>query len=308
MDEFELIQRYFVREDEAPGVVTGIGDDGAVLQVDAGRELVTVVDTLVGSVHFPNDTDAADVGYRAVAVNLSDIAAMGARPRWMTLSLTIPEADSDWLERFARGLHQAAAEHGVVLVGGDTTHGNDIVVCVQVTGDVETGKAILRSGASVGDVIYVTGTIGDAAAGLELIKQGEPDAFLARRFLHPQARVEYGRVLVGTASAAIDISDGLVGDLQKLLSASGVGAEVDLDVLPLSDELTERFSAEAGRQFAMIGGDDYELCFTLPQGVITETSDLRVTAIGKVTDSGDLVLRNADGIVTFDDSGYRHFQ
>ena len=187
MDEFELIQRYFVREDESPGVVTGIGDDGAVTQADAGRELVTVIDTLVGTVHFPNDIDAADVGYRAVAVNLSDIAAMGARPRWMTLSLTIPAADPDWLERFATGLHQAAAEHGVVLIGGDTTHGNDIVVCIQVTGDVETGKAILRSGASVGDVIYVTGTIGDAAAGLELIKQGAPDAFLASRFLRPQA-------------------------------------------------------------------------------------------------------------------------
>jgi thiamine-monophosphate kinase len=308
VDEFELIQRYFVREDEAPGVVTGIGDDGAVMQADTGRELVTVIDTLVGSVHFPDDTDAADVGYRAVAVNLSDIAAMGARPRWMTLSLTIPEADPDWLERFAKGLHQAAAEHDVVLVGGDTTHGNDIVVSVQITGDVKAGKAILRSGPSAGDVIYVTGTIGDAAAGLELIKQGERGAFLARRFLRPRARVEYGQALVGVASAAIDVSDGLIGDLQKLLSASGVGAEVDLDVLPLCDELTEQFGAEAGLQFALTGGDDYELCFTAPPGIITATPDLRVTAIGKVTDSGELVLHNSDGIVSLDDSGYRHFQ
>jgi thiamine-monophosphate kinase len=308
VDEFELNQRYFVRKNEAPGVVTGIGDDGAILQADAGRELVTVVDTLVGSVHFPIDIDAADLGYRAVAVNLSDIAAMGARPRWMTLSLTMPTADPDWLERFANGLHQAAAEHGVALIGGDTTRGNDVVVSVQITGDVEAGKAILRSGAKAGDTIYVTGTIGDAAAGLESITQGEPDAFLCSRFLRPQARVEYGQTLLGAASAAIDISDGLIGDLQKLLSASGVGAEVNLDAVPLSAELTHRFGAEAGLQFAMTGGDDYELCFTAPEGAIEEAPDLRVTAIGTVTDSGELVLKNADGIVTSDDSGYRHFQ
>jgi len=307
VDEFQLIQRYFVRKDEAPGVVAGIGDDGAVMRADAGRELVTVVDTLVGAVHFPNDIDAADVGYRAVAVNLSDIAAMGARPRWMTLSLTMPTADPVWLERFAKGLHQAAAEHGIALVGGDTTQGNDIVVSVQITGDVETGRAIFRSGASAGDVIYVTGTIGDAAAGLESIVQGEPDTFLARRFLRPRARVEYGRSLIGRASAAIDLSDGFVGDLQKLLAASGVGAEVDLDALPMSDELVQRFGAEAALRFALVGGDDYELCFTAPGGVITDTSEPRVTEIGRVTDSGELVLRDANGIVACDDNGYRHF-
>ena len=141
-----------------------------------------------------------------------------------------------------------------------------------------------------------------------MIKQGERGAFLARRFLRPRARVEYGQALVGVASAAIDVSDGLIGDLQKLLSASGVGAEVDLDVLPLCDELTEQFGAEAGLQFALTGGDDYELCFTAPPGIITATPDLRVTAIGKVTDSGELVLHNSDGIVSLDDSGYRHFQ
>lgn len=308
MDEFELIQHYFVRGDEGADVITGIGDDGAVLQPDTGRELVSVVDAVVGGVHFPVDIDAADLGYRAVAVNLSDIAAMGARPRWMTLSLTIPEANPGWLEGFAAGLHAAAAEYGVALVGGDTTHGNDIVVSIQITGDVARGKAILRSGAQPGDTVFVTGTVGDAAAGLELILRNEPDEHLSGRFLRPAARVAGGQSLAGIASAMIDISDGLYGDLQKLLSASGVGADIDIGALPISNSLRERFTEEEQQRFALSGGDDYELCFTAAKEVPAAIGGVPVTPIGKITQGSDLVLHDNTGIVAYEDSGYLHFQ
>jgi thiamine-monophosphate kinase len=307
VDEFELIERYFAGHDRGRGVVVGIGDDGAVLQPDPGRELVTVVDAVVAGVHFPADISAADLGYRAVAVNLSDIAAMGARPRWMTLSLTLPEADPDWLQAFASGLHAAAAEHDVALVGGDTTSGNDIVVSVQVTGDVEAGKAILRSGAAVGDTIYVTGFLGDGAAGLSLIREGKADSELCAAFLRPRARVEFGRSLGGVASAAIDISDGLVDDLGKLLAASGVGGRVDVDALPLSAGMREHFGREAALGFALAGGDDYELCFTAG-GTLPAAADLPVTPIGTVTAGDKLVLFDRKGPVTFEDGGYRHFR
>lgn len=308
MDEFELINRYFVRADEARGVVTGIGDDGAVLQPEPGRELISVIDTLVADVHFPIDIDAADLGYRAVAVNLSDIAAMGARPRWMTLALTLTESNEDWIEQFAGGLHEAAAKYNISLVGGDTTSGDRVVVTVQITGDVVAGAAIHRSGAKVGDTVFVTGTVGDAAAGLELILAGNPDDYLSARFCRPTARVSFGQALQGVANAAIDISDGLYGDLQKLLSASGVGAEINLEMLPLSDALIAAFDSEAQRRFALAGGDDYELCFTAPADTLPDSGDLRVTAIGRIVAGDSIVCRDGGDIVKYTDSGYRHFQ
>lgn len=308
MDEFELIGRYFARQGEARGVAVGIGDDGAVLQPDPERDLVTVIDTLVGGVHFFRDIDAWHLGYRAVAVNLSDVAAMGASPRWMTLALTLAEANQDWLRNFSAGLFAAADEHNVALVGGDTTSGDNVVVSVQITGDVEAGKAILRSGASPGDTIYVTGTVGDAAAGLVCIESGKSNELLENRFLKPQARVRCGRELVGIASAAIDISDGLHGDLQKLLTASGVGADVNLDALPVSAALREQFGDDDVRRFALGGGDDYELCFTTARDLPAAVADVPVTAIGTVNDSGQLTLRDAGGIVPFEHSGYRHFE
>lgn len=307
MDEFELIERYFAGHDRGPGVVVGVGDDGAVLQPAAGRELVTVVDAVVAGVHFPIDIDAEDLGYRAVAVNLSDIAAMGARPRWMTLSLTMPDADPDWLQAFSRGLYAAAAEHEVVLVGGDTTTGMEVVVSVQITGDVEAGSALLRSGASAGDTIYVTGTVGDGAAGLHLIQQGTPDVLLSRAFLRPCARIEYGQRLAGVASAAIDVSDGLMGDLRKLLAASGVGGRLFLDKLPLSAAMLDKFDRDAALRFALTGGDDYELCFTA-SGKSPASGDVAVTAIGAVTQDRELVLLDQGEPVSYEDGGYRHFQ
>ncbi len=308
MDEFQLISRYFDRPGTERGVVTGIGDDGAILAPDSGRELIVVIDTLVEGVHFPADIVPEDLGYRAVAVNLSDIAAMGGRPRWMTLALTLVDADETWVGGFAAGLHEAATECGVDLVGGDLTRGSSIVATVQITGDVEAGRAIHRNGAEVGDTIFVSGTVGDAAAGLELLSMGKPDEFLSRRFLRPRARLELGRSLVGVATAAIDVSDGLYGDLQKLLDASGVGAEIDLSALPLSEALRSLCDADAQRMFALSGGDDYELCFTAPASAIPPDVAGRVTAIGAVVSGSDILCRAGDEVVAFEDSGYRHFQ
>jgi thiamine-monophosphate kinase len=308
VDEFELIQRYFVRPDEVASVITGIGDDGAVLRPPKGKDLVTVVDTLVEGVHFPHDINAADLGYRAVAVNLSDIAAMGGRPRWMTLALTMTESNESWLSSFASGLHDAAAEHGVVLVGGDMTQGDIIVASVQITGDVAAGSALLRSGASVGETIYVSGTVGDAAAGLDLMSAGTPNEYLSARFSRPTARVALGQSLVGRVSAAIDVSDGLYADLGKLLSASGVGAKLDLDNLPISTALKACCDKEQQRKFALSGGDDYELCFTSAGELPAQAGGVAVTAIGTVTDGNKLVCRDRSGIVDYEDSGYLHFQ
>ena len=305
VDEFGLIRRYFTRGARSDNVVVGVGDDGAVLDYTAGMQQVQVIDTLVAGVHFPIDANAADIGYRVVAVNLSDIAAMGAIPRWMTLALTLDDKDESWVADFAAGLYEAAAEHGVELVGGDTTSGNVTVATIHITGEVEEGKALLRSGAQPGDIVYVTGTVGDAAAGLEQLRSGQDDGYLVRRFLRPAARVAMGRELAGVATACIDISDGLVGDLRKLCESSGVGAEIDVDLVPLSAALVDRCGAAAAARFALTGGDDYELCFTAPAGAVEQTDD--VTAIGVVLGGAEVICRRDGEIVDVDDSGYRHF-
>ena len=303
MDEFELIRRFFSRDAQATDV--GVGDDGAVMTPTPGTQQVQVIDTLVEGVHFPADTTAADIGYRAVAVNLSDVAAMGARPRWMTLALTLWDKDELWVEDFAAGLFAAADEHAAVLVGGDTTQGDSVVVSVNMTAEVETGRALLRSGAQAGDTVFVTGTVGDAAAGLELLRQGKHDEFLVGRFLRPTARVTLGRMLVGRAHAAIDVSDGLAADLSKLLEASGLGAQVNVEDIPMSAALVARFDADTALQFALTGGDDYELCFTAPAEAVAGIDG--VTAIGTVTAARGLVCRRGGEIVDVDVGGYRHF-
>jgi thiamine-monophosphate kinase len=307
VDEFELIRRYFSRPADSGLVVFGVGDDGAVIRPAEGRELVTVIDTMVAGTHFPTTMSAADIGYRIVAVNLSDIAAMGAEPRWMTLALTLAESHAEWLAAFAEGLYEAAAEWNVALVGGDTTRGEQLVVSVQMDGELEPGTALYRSGAEAGDTIYVTGTVGDAAAGLRLLAEGSGEHPLARRFARPAARVRTGAALAGIAHAAIDLSDGLVADLSKLLEASGVGAEVDLQRLPLSKELLDAAGRDQALQFAMNGGDDYELCFTMPGSRLPAEVAAGVTAIGTITAEPGLVCRDGDSVVPVDDTGYRHF-
>ena len=306
MDEFELIRRYFMRPGADPGVVLGVGDDGAVLEPTPGLHQVSVIDTMVEGVHFPEAYNAIDVGYRVVAVNLSDIAAMGAIPRWMTLALSMPAADRDWLEAFAEGLYTAAREFGVALVGGDTTSADQLVLTVQLTGEVEPGMALTRSGAEPGDGIYVTGTLGDAAAGLDGLTNGRPVRQLVDRYVRPSARVRYGRELSGKANAAIDVSDGLAGDLGRLLEASGVGAEIDIEALPLSDALRDYCPVDAQRGFALSGGDDYELCFT-SSVTPPDPGVMPLTRIGTIVEGAGLVAR-LDGVeIDIDDASYRHF-
>lgn len=305
MDEFDLIRRYFTCDAPASGVIVGVGDDGAILSATPGTQQIQVTDTLVEGIHFPANIAAGDIGYRVVAVNLSDIAAMGGIPRWMTLALTLWDKDEAWVEEFAAGLLGAAARYGVALVGGDTTRGDSVVVTVHVSGEVEAGKAILRSGAQPGDTVFVSGTVGDAAAGLELIREEVTDGTLVQRFLRPTPRIELGRKLVGHAHAAIDISDGLIADLHKLLDASGAGAEIDLDRLPLSEALREHFDLDSAYRFATTGGDDYELCFTARADAVNGIEG--ITAIGTVTERAELVCRRDGNIVEVDTSGYRHF-
>ncbi len=306
MDEFELISRYFDRNGDMPGVVVGIGDDGAVLMPDPAKQQIQVVDTLVEGVHFPSDTHPADIAYRAVIVNLSDIAAMGGIPRWMTLALTLSDSSEQWVASFSSGLFEAADKYDVALVGGDTTSGPVTTVTVTITGEVEKGAALLRSGAKAGDGIFVTGTLGDAAAGLDLLQRGESDDFLVQRFLRPTPRITAGRALVGKANSAIDVSDGLVGDLKKLLAASGVGGEIDIDKLPISDSLRNKFSEDDQQSLALTGGDDYELCFTAREDSVKDITG--ITQIGSVNQSTGLTCRRSGDVVEVDDSGYRHFQ
>ena len=305
VDEFGIIRRYFTRDAQRSDVVVGVGDDGAILKPTPGLLQVQVIDTLVEGTHFHSNMDAADIGYRAVAVNLSDIAAMGAEPRWMTLALTLWDKDERWVEGFAEGLFAAATEHDVALVGGDTTAGDSVVASVHVTGEVEPDKALLRSGARVGDTVYVTGTVGDAAAGLRLFNTAGRDDVLVDRFLRPSARVEMGRALSGRAHGAIDISDGLVGDLRKVLDASGVGAELDVGKVPLSAALRSRFTPDEALGFAMAGGDDYELCFTARPEAVAGIDG--ITAIGTIVEGDNLVCRRDGKVVEYDDRGYRHF-
>jgi thiamine-monophosphate kinase len=315
LGEFDIIARYFARNSGRGDVLLGVGDDAAVLDTHAGRKLVVAMDTIVEGVHFLADSDAADVGYRALAVNLSDLAAMGAEPGWMTLSLSLPRANEQWLNGFATGLFELADEYNVALVGGDTVRG-PLVITVQVAGWVESDAWLTRSGAKSGDLLFVSGIPGEAAAGLAVIQRrilgGEPAAFLTHRFLRPRPRIELGRQLRTAATAAMDVSDGLLTDLKKLCAASGVGAQLNVDLLPESAAMRELFEADDGLQYALAGGDDYELLFTLPSeraAAVLSTLQLqqRVTQIGVITDATDVVcLRNGQPF-RIKRTGYDHF-
>jgi len=320
--EFELIDRYFRQADDAAArsdVVLGIGDDAALLDVPTGMQLVAALDTLVEGRHFPAGTPADSLGHRALAVNLSDLAAMGATPAWFLLSLTMPAARPEFLEAMSRGLRDLAQQHAIVLVGGDTT-GGPLSVSVQALGLVEPGKALLRHGAKPGDLLFVSGTPGDAAAGLAL-EQGLPAApqltaaqqhYLRQRFLFPAPRVALGRALRELASACIDVSDGLAADAGKLAGASGCGARIDVDRLPISPQLAAQMGDGATRA-ALTGGDDYELCFTVPPARAGELPGrlanvkCPVTCIGVIEESPGLRASGRRGPVDFDLGGYDHF-
>jgi thiamine-monophosphate kinase len=303
--EFSLIDR--IRELTRQGrddVHLGIGDDAALLAVPAGQELVVAIDTLVEGVHFPVGTSAADIGWKALAVNLSDLAAMGAIPAWALLALTLPKGDATFIDGLASGFAQLAQSYRLALVGGDTTRGA-LTLSVAVHGFAPPGQALLRTGAHVGDAIFVTGTLGDAAAGLQLVQQkGAADArtaYLINRLNRPTPRVAAGLALRGHASACIDISDGLLADLGHICEASKVGADIDASLLPRSSALLDLFDDAVARDLALSGGDDYELCFTVPaQRVAAVQADLArlgcgATRIGRVVEGGGVRVRDADG-------------
>jgi len=306
LSEFEIIDRYFrSRAPRRRDVIVGIGDDGAVLSVPEGQHLVVSMDTLVCDVHFPASAPARAVGHKALAVNLSDLAAMGAEPAWATLALTLPEADEAWLRGFAEGFFALAESFEVDLVGGDTTRG-PLSVTVQVHGFVPPGGAMCRRGARPGDGIFVTGTLGDAALALWLLQKRRRGgvrerAYLLSRLHTPLPRVSVGLALREYASAAIDLSDGLIGDLGHVCRSSGVGASLWVDKLPRSDAFAALADEEEGYRLALVGGDDYELCLTVPpehQSALKQAAgslDCRLTRIGIVERESALRCLHDDG-------------
>ena len=302
--EFTLIYRYFSALGRGDAVDLSVGDDCAILRLPEGERLATSVDSMVAGVHFPEDSFPEDIGFRAVSVAASDLAAMGARPLAMTLALTLPEADELWLHAFSQGLASAVSEYQLPLVGGDTTRG-PLTITVQVMGALPMNQALLRGGARVGDEVYVSGTLGDAAGALAFL-QGEwqpgPDnaEYLLDRFNRPRARIALGRELLGHATAAIDMSDGLLADAGHIAAASGVKIRIEPDLLPLSPALSSHESPEQVTRWALAGGDDYELCFCLPAG---EAAPAGCTRIGLVT-AGQGVDCGLDIDIP---TGYQHF-
>lgn len=313
--EFDIIERYFRRHTkQRDDVVLGIGDDAALLQVPPDRQLVVAMDTLVAGRHFPPQSGAFDIGWKALAVNLSDLAAMGAKPVWATLSLTLPTADECWLEGFANGFFQLAERYQVELVGGDTTRG-PLSVTVQVHGLVEGGKALRRAAARAGQQLFVTGTLGDAACALQALQAGDeahPD--LLQRLNRPEPRVDFGLALAGTGAAAIDISDGLLADLGHILDASRCGATLWVERLPRAPGLDSiRDSGVLACQ--LHGGDDYELCFSVDADQVEELTrraqqqQLSITAIGVVDSQPGIRCTHDDGsIYTPQGTGFDHFR
>lgn len=311
--EFDLIDRIRARAATRDDVVLGIGDDAAILQPPAGRQLVVTADTLNAGVHFPEITRPEDIGWKTLAVNLSDLAAMGAQPAWCTLSLSLPGSDPKWLDGFLDGFLELAAQHRIAVIGGDTTRG-PLSLGVTAMGFVEPGHALRRDGAQAGDDVWVTGTLGDAAAALQSLFAGAAlDRALRARLDRPTPRVDAGLRLAGLANACIDVSDGLLADLGHVCARSGVGAEIELDALPASPAL-QRFSPALRHVWQATGGDDYELCFTARR----ESRDEIAVAMGSVgipaTRIGSIVA--GQGVRVLDASGnlwqpprqgYEHF-
>jgi thiamine-monophosphate kinase len=312
MGEFDLIRRFFTRPATAPGVALGVGDDCALLQPTPGMQWAISSDMLVEGRHFFAGTDPQRLGHKALAVNLSDLAACGARPRGFTLALALPEASETWLQAFAQGLLQLADAHQCPLVGGDTTRG-PLNLCVTVFGEVPPGQALLRSGARAGDDLYVSGHLGDARLALEALlgRLRLPQALLPgaqQRLEQPTPRIALGLALRGIASSAIDVSDGLLGDLGHVLRASDVGATVDastainLIAAGAHPECAKcQFDSELLLQCALAGGDDYELLFTAPAALrsavaqAAQTSGTSVTRIGRIETDPGLRLVDAQG-------------
>lgn len=329
MKEFQLIQTFFhdeqaellLTEKAQAGVVLGIGDDGALLQVPNDKQLVISVDTLVADVHFPANAPPDDIAERALRTNLSDLAAMGAEPLWFTLALTLPKnseyLSENWLRAFSRGLFRAANHYEIVLVGGDTTSG-PLSITIQVMGCVQPHQALRRDGASVGDFVCVTNYVGDGAAALAVIQQtlslnAEHEDYLRERFYRPVPRLVEANLLRGIASAALDISDGLVADLNHICESSDLGAVIDVENLPFSPALLAVNNIQQVRTWALSGGDDYELCFTVSPEKMPELAMLiaqgkiKASVIGEIIAGSGVHCKLEGEAFDLPVQGFQHF-
>jgi len=326
--EFELIERYFTGcGSERDDVVLGVGDDAAILSLPAMHELVVSTDTLVAGIHFLPDVDPCSLGHKALAVNLSDLAAMGARPAWVTLALTLPQVDEAWLAAFSQGFSALAHQHGVQLIGGDTSSG-PLSITVQAMGFVEKGRAWRRDATQPGDLIYVTGTLGDAGLALQAIQQQlafpqhERDEIISR-LEKPTPRIVEALALNGLVNAAIDLSDGLLSDLGHILKQSDVGAVIEQGQLPLSaafcacqqNEMAAQLSDECWQMLPLSAGDDYELCFTVEPQKRAEVESLLLAqgidacCIGVIdAESGLRCVQENGELFHTDKVGYEHFK
>jgi thiamine-monophosphate kinase len=317
--EFDLIRQYFLNQPvHRSDVHLGVGDDAAIVAPKPGMELVVAADVINEGIHFPIGTDPAAIGHKVLAVNLSDMAAMGAEPAWFTMTLSLPETSHQWLDAFCTGLYQLAKDYQLQLIGGDTVQG-PLSVAVQIGGYVPEGKALLRSGAQAGDRIYVTGTLGDAAAALAIINNkvelGQTAADELRSKLdYPRPQVAAGLQLRGRANSAIDISDGLVSDLGHILESSHCGARINIDTVPVSDCFRLYCQHGGDMQQAIQFGDDYELCFTTSadESQVNEWlkgCDCTATCVGEiVTGSGLVVVDHSGSAINMSSSGFEHFR
>lgn len=313
--EFDLIATYFTKP--TPNTDLGIGDDAALIRVSEGNQLAISTDMSVVGTHFYANCSPIEIGWKSLAVNISDMAAMGATPKWMTLAIALPEQDSAWLSAFAQGFFACAHEFGVELIGGDTTRG-PLNIAVQIMGEVPIGKSLLRSGAQVDDDIWVSGFLGSAALGLAQLQHNielptDVASICLGALHHPQPRLALGLALIDIANSCIDISDGLAGDLGHILRASGVGAELDLQALPCIPYMSTALDLPMMQQAILAGGDDYELCFTAPQAhsthiqSIAQSLGLPLTRIGRVTLGSGLLVRYRGQTVSLASEGYDHF-
>ena len=315
LNEFDIIQRFFSGlTGKRPDTLIGIGDDCALLQPPAGKLLAVSTDTLVAGRHFPAQTSAQDIGYKSLAVNLSDLAAMGAEPAWVSLSLTLPEAEEDWLAGFSRGFAELANEFQLELIGGDITRG-PLSISVTIHGFVAPEKSMTRSGANVGDIVCVSGSLGEAALALGRLADGQSISDnLLNRLNRPSPRVNLGMQLTGLATSCIDISDGLVADLGHICDASACQAEINLQQLPCSTDVYDEIQQSQSWDIVLAGGDDYELCFTVSPASrwqlaeISNQTGLQITEIGEMkTGSGVSCLNQKGQPVPLNLTGFKHF-
>jgi len=318
--EFDIIKQFFTFPDSRDDVLIRSGDDCASVNVPENKQLLITTDTLISGVHFPLNTSARDIAYKAVMVNLSDLAAMGARPAWMTLAITLPEIEQRWLHEFSASLTEVLQRYNIALIGGDTTRGV-LSITIQAMGLCDKGKTLTRDAAQPGDKIYVTGYPGDAAIGLHAVLNSLDDEQLApcvNRLNRPEARVEFAEQLLVCSSCAIDISDGLIADLGHIIEASNCGAKINLPAVPISETAIYFFNqyhqGHVDWSMLLTQGDDYELCFTVNEKhgseieKLAEMHHLKVSCIGEITATKDLVCVDENNkTVTFTGSGFSHF-